>query len=55
MDKPFPLLTTKDIREMDEVPRRHQFNENVVRQTRSPGNHLGLTAAGVVNTARKPT
>jgi len=47
MDKPFPLLTAKDIREMDEVPRQHQFNENAVRHTRSLGDLLGLTDLGV--------
>lgn len=47
MDKPFPLLTAKDIGEMVQVPRTHQFNENAVRHTRSLGDQLGLDHLGV--------
>ncbi len=47
MDKPFPLLTANNIREMDEVAHRHQFNDNAVRNTRSLGDLLGLTDLGI--------
>ena len=47
MDKPFPSLTAKDIREMDEVPNRHQFNDKAIRHTRSLTDRLGLSDLGV--------
>ncbi|MBO6554996.1 MAG: cupin domain-containing protein [Pseudomonadales bacterium] len=47
MDKSFPLLTAKDIGEMNEVPNRHQFNDNAIRHTRSLTDQLGLSDLGV--------
>jgi uncharacterized cupin superfamily protein len=46
-DKPFPLLRAKNIAELPEAVRVHQFNENGIRNTRSIGDLLGLTTLGV--------
>lgn len=46
-DNPWPLLTSAQIDDLDEVAHVHQFNDNAVRHTRSLGDVLGLTSLGV--------
>ena len=46
-DNPLPLLTAEQIRRMEEIAHRHQFNDNAIRHTRSIGDALGLTDIGV--------
>jgi uncharacterized cupin superfamily protein len=45
-EKPHPLLRAKDIQELPEQIRIHQFNKDAIRHTRSLGDLTGLTSIG---------
>ncbi len=43
---PFPLLTSRDIENMEESINVHQFNDKAIRHTKSLGDELGLSTLG---------
>ena len=46
-DGPAALLRAADIDTLEAVPRRHQFNDNAIRLTRTLGERVGMQRIGV--------